>query len=159
LHRASTSDFQNTCAACRRPWLPRNRAETCAGSGVTHRVERLSVEAEAERFGHAETAAMLAEQLYRSLEASGSHGDILPSNYRQVKCVCLCASRRGRRRQRVERRDSARLSLRTARALPNSPAVFASWAPTAERTRPAKSAANGFASGAECGANSLSSRT
>jgi hypothetical protein len=47
---------------------------------VSHRVERLPVDAEAQRFGHAEAAAMLAEQLDLSLEDPGRHGDILPSN-------------------------------------------------------------------------------
>lgn len=43
-------------------------------AGVTHGVERLAVDAEAQRFGHAEAAAMPAKQLDLALEGSGAHG-------------------------------------------------------------------------------------
>jgi hypothetical protein len=43
-------------------------------TGVTHGVERLAVDAEAQRFGHAEAAAMPAEQLDPTLEGSDTHG-------------------------------------------------------------------------------------
>jgi hypothetical protein len=55
---------------------------------------RLPVEAEAQSFGHAEAAAMLAEQLDLSLEDPGSHGDILPSNLGNMKWYCLRVRRR-----------------------------------------------------------------
>jgi hypothetical protein len=58
-------------------------------AGVSHRVERLPVDAEPQRFGHAEAAAMLAEQLDFTLEHPGRHGDILPSNVDSVKWFCL----------------------------------------------------------------------
>lgn len=57
-------------------------------AGVTHGVERLALDAEAKRCGHAEAAAMPAKQLDLTLEGSGAHGDILPSNFHDVKAIC-----------------------------------------------------------------------
>lgn len=57
-------------------------------ASVTHGVERPAIDAEAQRFGHAEAAAMPAEQLDLPLEGWGAHRDILPSNFYDVKAIC-----------------------------------------------------------------------
>jgi hypothetical protein len=46
-------------------------------AAVTHGVERLAVDAEAQRFGHAEAAAMPAEQLDLTLEGPGAADEFL----------------------------------------------------------------------------------
>ena len=66
-------------------WIERREAVHPSGDGhhdpgVTHRVERLPVDAEAQSLGHVEAAAMMAEQVDLSLEDPGSHENILPSN-------------------------------------------------------------------------------
>lgn len=57
-------------------------------AGIAQGIERLPVDAEAQRFGHAEAAAMSAEQLDPTLEGSGAHGDIVPSNFQKVNAIC-----------------------------------------------------------------------
>jgi hypothetical protein len=100
---------------------------------------------------------MLAEQLDLSLEDPGSHGDILPSNLVKVKWFCLQVRRRGWRRQRwtygAGRCESERASRRASRKHLDSQAFAFPGTVRAERTRPAESPANRFATSSECGAS------
>ena len=58
-------------------------------ASVSHGVERLATDAEAQRIGHAEDATMLAKPFNFALEDSGTHEDILLSNSAYVKTFCL----------------------------------------------------------------------